>query len=464
MSGVPELADYKYGFHEDVTPVYETGMGLSEEVVRTISQVKNEPQWMLDFRLKSLKTFQNMPMQTWGADLSDIDFDAITYFKRASDKPARSWDDVPEKIKDTFEKIGIPEAERAYLAGASAQFESEVVYHNMKEEFDKLGIIFTDTDSALKEHPELFKKYFSKLVPPTDNKFAALNSAFWSGGTFIYVPKGVKVDIPLQTYFRINNEATAQFERTLIIVDEGASVHYVEGCTAPTYTTASLHAAIVEIFALDGAYMRYSTIQNWSDSVYNLVTKRATAKKNATVEWIDGNLGAEVTMKYPSVYLDGEGARGTMLSIAFANAGQHQDTGAKMIHNAPHTSSSIVSKSIARNGGKVDYRGQVTFNKDSKKSVSHIECDTILMDDLSKSDTIPFNEIHNSQVALEHEAKVSKISEEQLYYLMSRGLSEQEATEMIVMGFVEPFTKELPMEYAVELNRLISYEMEGSVG
>ena len=289
-------------------------------------------------------------------------------------------------------------------------------------------------------------------------------NAFWSGGTFIYVPKGVKVDIPLQTYFRINNEATAQFERTLIIVDEGASVHYVEGCTAPTYTTASLHAAIVEIFALDGAYMRYSTIQNWSDSVYNLVTKRATAKKNATVEWIDGNLGAEVTMKYPSVYLDGEGARGTMLSIAFANAGQHQDTGAKMIHNAPHTSSSIVSKSIARNGGKVDYRGQVTFNKDSKKSVSHIECDTILMDDLSKSDTIPFNEIHNSQVALEHEAKVSKISEEQLYYLMSRGLSEQEATEMIVMGFVEPFTKELPMEYAVELNRLISYEMEGSVG
>ena len=305
----------------------------------------------------------------------------------------------------------------------------------MKEEYDKLGIVFTDTDSALKEYPELFKKYFAKLVPPTDNKLAALNSAVWSGGTFIYVPKGVKVDIPLQTYFRINNENTGQFERTLIIVDEGASVHYVEGCTAPTYSSNSLHAAIVEIFALD-----------------------------ATVEWIDGNLGAKTTMKYPSVYLDGEGARGTMLSIAFANKGQHQDTGAKMIHNAPHTSSSIVSKSIAKGGGKVDYRGQVTFNKDSKKSVSHIECDTILMDDISKSDTIPFNEIHNSQVALEHEAKVSKISEEQLYYLMSRGLSEAEATEMIVMGFVEPFTKELPMEYAVELNRLISYEMEGSVG
>ena len=434
-------------------------------MTETNEKVEPKPiEWMLEFRLKSLETFNKMAMQEWGPDLSGINFDDLTYFQKASDKPARDWEDVPEKIKETFERIGIPEAERAYLAGASAQYESEVVYHNMKEEYDKLGIIFTDTDSALKEHPELFKKYFSKLVPPTDNKFAALNSAFWSGGTFIYVPKGVKVDIPLQTYFRINNEATAQFERTLIIVDEGASVHYVEGCTAPTYTTASLHAAIVEIFALDGAYMRYSTIQNWSDSVYNLVTKRATAKKNATVEWIDGNLGAEVTMKYPSVYLDGEGARGTMLSIAFANAGQHQDTGAKMIHNAPHTSSSIVSKSIARNGGKVDYRGQVTFNKDSKKSVSHIECDTILMDDLSKSDTIPFNEIHNSQVALEHEAKVSKISEEQLYYLMSRGLSEQEATEMIVMGFVEPFTKELPMEYAVELNRLISYEMEGSVG
>ena len=459
-----DLGEYKYGFHDDVTPVFSTGKGISEDVVRAMSAEKEEPEWMLEFRLKSLETFNKMAMQEWGPDLSGINFDDLTYFQKASDKPARDWEDVPEKIKETFERIGIPEAERAYLAGASAQYESEVVYHNMKEEYDKLGIIFTDTDSALKEHPELFKKYFSKLVPPTDNKFAALNSAFWSGGTFIYVPKGVKVDIPLQTYFRINNEATAQFERTLIIVDEGASVHYVEGCTAPTYTTASLHAAIVEIFALDGAYMRYSTIQNWSDNVYNLVTKRATAKKNATVEWIDGNLGAEVTMKYPSVYLDGEGARGTMLSIAFANTGQHQDTGAKMIHNAPHTSSSIVSKSIARNGGKVDYRGQVTFNKDSKKSVSHIECDTILMDDLSKSDTIPFNEIHNSQVALEHEAKVSKISEEQLYYLMSRGLSEQEATEMIVMGFVEPFTKELPMEYAVELNRLISYEMEGSVG
>lgn len=456
--------DYAFGFHDDVKPLYSTGKGLTEEVVRDISEIKNEPQWMLDYRLRCLELFYKLPMPKWGPDLSGINFNDVIYYQKLSGQPSRSWDDVPDDIKKTFERLGIPNAERQFLSGAVAQYESEVVYHNMKEEFEKLGIIFTDTDSALKEYPDLFKQYFAKLVPPTDNKLAALNSAVWSGGTFIYVPKGVKVDVPLQTYFRINNENTGQFERTLIIVDEGASVHYVEGCTAPTYSSNSLHAAIVEIFALDGAYMRYTTIQNWSDNVYNLVTKRAKAQKDATVEWIDGNLGAKTTMKYPSVYLDGEGARGTMLSIAFANAGQHQDTGAKMIHNAPHTSSSIVSKSIAKGGGKVDYRGQVTFNKNSKKSVSHIECDTIIMDDLSASDTIPFNEIHNSQVALEHEAKVSKISEEQLYYLMSRGLSESEATEMIVMGFVEPFTKELPMEYAVELNRLISYEMEGSVG
>lgn len=456
--------DYAFGFHDDVKPLYSTGKGLTEEVVRDISEIKNEPQWMLDYRLRCLELFYKLPMPKWGPDLSGINFNDVIYYQKLSGQPSRSWDDVPDDIKKTFERLGIPNAERQFLSGAVAQYESEVVYHNMKEEFEKLGIIFTDTDSALKEYPDLFKQYFAKLVPPTDNKLAALNSAVWSGGTFIYVPKGVKVDVPLQTYFRINNENTGQFERTLIIVDEGASVHYVEGCTAPTYSSNSLHAAIVEIFALDGAYMRYTTIQNWSDNVYNLVTKRAKAQKDATVEWIDGNLGAKTTMKYPSVYLDGEGARGTMLSIAFANAGQHQDTGAKMIHNAPHTSSSIVSKSVAKGGGKVDYRGQVTFNKNSKKSVSHIECDTIIMDDLSASDTIPFNEIHNSQVALEHEAKVSKISEEQLYYLMSRGLSESEATEMIVMGFVEPFTKELPMEYAVELNRLISYEMEGSVG
>ena len=464
MSGVPELEEYQYGFHDDVQPVFTTGRGLTEEVVREISRVKEEPEWMLDFRLKSLEAYHKMPMQKWGPTLEDLDFDSIKYYQKASDKPARDWDDVPDKIKETFERIGIPEAERAYLAGASAQYESEVVYHNMKEEFQKLGIIFTDTDSALKEYPEIFKQYFSKLVPPTDNKLAALNSAVWSGGTFIYVPKGVRVDVPLQTYFRINAEGTGQFERTLIVVDEGASVHYVEGCTAPTYSSNSLHAAIVEIFTLKDAYCRYTTIQNWSDNVYNLVTKRARAEAGATVEWIDGNLGAKTTMKYPSVYLEGEGARGTMLSVAFANGKQIQDTGAKMIHNAPNTSSSIISKSIAKSGGEVNYRGQVTFNKNSAGSISHIECDTIIMDNESKSDTSPYNEIHNSQVALEHEAKVSKISEEQLYYLMSRGLTEIQATEMIVMGFVEPFTKELPMEYAVELNRLIQYEMEGSVG
>lgn len=464
MSEVPELAEYKFGFHDDVKPLFTTGVGLTEEVVREISQFKEEPQWMLDFRLKSLQQFYKMDMPKWGPDVSDIDYDSIKYYQKSSDKPARDWDDVPDKIKDTFERIGIPEAERKFLAGASAQYESEVVYHNMKDEFSKLGIIFTDTDSALKEYPELFKEYFAKLVPPTDNKIAALNSAVWSGGTFIYVPKGVQCDVPLQTYFRINAENTGQFERTLIIVDEGASVHYVEGCTAPTYSSNSLHAAIVEIFTRKDAYCRYTTIQNWSDNVYNLVTKRAKAYEGATVEWIDGNLGAKTTMKYPSVYLDGKGARGTMLSIAFAGANQIQDTGAKMIHNAPNTSSSIVSKSISKGGGEVNYRGQVTFGRKSTGSMSHIECDTIIMDDLSKSDTIPFNEILNGQVSLEHEAKVSKISEEQLFYLMSRGLSESEATEMIVMGFVEPFTKELPMEYAVELNRLISYEMEGSVG
>jgi Fe-S cluster assembly protein SufB len=461
---IPKLDEYKFGFHDDVKPVFSTGRGLTEDIVRKISKAKGEPAWMLEFRLHSLRTFHKIPMPAWGADLSKINFEDIIYYQKPTDKAARTWDEVPDKIKETFEKIGIPEAERAYLAGASAQYESEVVYHNMKDEFQKQGIIFTDTDSALKEYPEIFKQYFAKLVPLNDNKLAALNSAVFSGGTFIYVPKGVKVDIPLQTYFRINAEKMGQFERTLIIADEKASVHYVEGCTAPTYSSHSLHAAVVEIFALKDAYVRYSTIQNWSDNVYNLVTKRAQALENATVEWIDGNLGSKTTMKYPAVILDGQGSRGTMLSIAFANAGQIQDTGAKMIHRAPNTSSSIVSKSIAKGGGETNYRGTVVFSKDSKNSTSHVECDTIIMDEFSRSDTFPFNEAHNSQVTLEHEAKVSKISEEQLYYLMSRGLTAAEATQMIVMGFVEPFTKELPMEYAVELNRLISYEMEGSVG
>lgn len=464
MGEVPERENYQFGFHDDVKSVYTTGKGLTESTVREISKRKHEPDWMLDYRLRAYDHFNKRSMPKWGADLSEIDFDNITYYKTVSNQPERSWEDVPDKVKETFERIGIPEAERKYLAGAGAQYESEVVYHNMKEEFEKMGIVFTDTDTALKEYPEIFKEHFGTVVPANDNKLAALNSAVWSGGTFIYVPKGVRCDVPLQMYFRINDEAMGQFERTLIVVDEGASVHYVEGCTAPTFSSSSLHAAIVEIIVKKDAYCRYTTIQNWSNNVYNLVTKRAVAEEGATMEWIDGNLGAKTTMKYPSILLNGRGARGTMLSIAMAGAGQNQDTGAKMIHIAPNTSSSIVSKSIAKGGGEVNYRGQVTFGKNSGGSISHIECDTIIMDDLSKSDTIPFNEIHNGNVSLEHEAKVSKISEEQLYYLMSRGLTEQQATEMIVMGFVEPFSKELPMEYAVELNRLIAYEMEGSVG
>lgn len=458
------MEEYRYGFSDDVTPVYSTGRGLTKEVVTMISQEKGEPQWMLDFRLNALEQFNQMPMQEWGPDLSEIDFDHIKYYQKASEEAARDWEEVPEKIKETFERIGVPEAERAFLAGASAQYESEVVYHNMKEEFEKLGIIFTDTDSALKEYPDLFKQYFARLVPPSDNKLAALNSAVWSGGTFIYVPKGVNVDIPLQTYFRINSENAGQFERTLIIVDEGASVHYVEGCTAPTYSSESLHAAIVEIFALEGATVRYSTIQNWSDNVYNLVTKRAHASKDATVEWVDGNIGSKVTMKYPAVILAGEGAKGTMLSVAMAKDGQTQDTGAKMIHLAPNTSSSIVSKSIAKDGGITNYRGMVKFGKNAHGAKSHVECDTMLMDEYSSSETLPINEAHVKDIVFEHEATVSKVSEEQLYYLMSRGLTEAEATEMIVMGFVEPFAKELPMEYAVELNRLIGYEMTNSIG
>lgn len=464
MAEVPERENYQYGFHDDIKSVYTTGKGLTEQTVREISTRKQEPEWMLAYRLKAYEHFLKRPLPHWGADLSAIDFDELTYYKTVSQQPERSWDEVPDKVKETFERLGIPEAERKYLAGAGAQYESEVVYHNIKAEFEKLGIVFTDTDTALKEYPEIFKEHFGTVVSAADNKFSALNGAAWSGGTFIYVPKGVRCDVPMQMYFRINDEAMGQFERTLIVVDEGASIHYVEGCTAPTFSSSSLHAAIVEIVVKKDAYCRYTTIQNWSNNVYNLVTKRAVAHEGATMEWVDGNLGAKTTMKYPSILLNGKGARGTMLSIAMAGAGQVQDTGTKMIHNAPNTSSSIVSKSIAKDGGEVNYRGQVTFGKNSGGSISHIECDTIIMDDLSKSDTIPFNEIHNGNVSLEHEAKVSKISEEQLYYLMSRGLTEQEATEMIVMGFVEPFSKELPMEYAVELNRLIAYEMEGSVG
>lgn len=464
MSEVPVLGEYEYGFRDDAEILFSTGKGVSEEVVRTISGEKKEPEWMLDHRIKAYQAFTQKPVVSWGPDLSEINFDDYTYYQRASDKPARTWDEVPDKIKETFERLGVPEAERAYLAGTTVQYESEAVYSRLKDHVDKLGIIFTDTDSALKEYPELFKEYFGTVVKSDENFQTALNSACWSGGTFIYVPKGVKVDLPLQTYFRMNNEGAAQFERTLIIVDEGASLHYVEGCTAPTYSSTSLHCATVEIVVKKDAVCRYSTIQNWSDNVYNLVTKRGIVEAGGTLEWIDGNLGSHTTMKYPSCWLNGEGARGTVLSIAFAGEGQHQHTGAKIYHNAPNTSSNIISKSIAKDGGNVDYLGQLYFGPEADGAKSHVECDTIIMDEKSKSDTIPFNEVHNSNISLEHEAKVSRISEEQLFYLMSRGLSEEKATEMIIMGFVEPFAKELPLEYAVELNRLIAYEMEGSVG
>ncbi|HCN61278.1 MULTISPECIES: Fe-S cluster assembly protein SufB [Mammaliicoccus] len=460
----PEVGDYKYGFHDEDVSIFRSGRGLTEEIVKKISEMKDEPQWMLDFRLKSLKQFYKMPMPMWGGDLTELNFDEITYYVKPSERSERSWDEVPEEIKNTFDKLGIPEAEQKYLAGVSAQYESEVVYHNMEQDLEDQGIIFKDTDSALRENEDLFKEYFATVIPAADNKFSALNSAVWSGGSFIYVPKGVKLETPLQAYFRINSENMGQFERTLIIADEGSSVHYVEGCTAPVYSTNSLHSAVVEIIVKKDAYCRYTTIQNWANNVYNLVTKRTFVYENGTMEWIDGNLGSKLTMKYPSCFLLEEGARGMTLSIALAGKGQVQDAGAKMIHKAPNTSSTIVSKSISKNGGKVVYRGQVHFGRKATGARSNIECDTLIMDNESTSDTIPYNEIMNDNISLEHEAKVSKVSEEQLFYLMSRGISEEEATEMIVMGFIEPFTKELPMEYAVEMNRLIKFEMEGSIG
>ncbi len=460
----PGFEEYKYGFKDRDVSVFRTERGLTPEVVKEISRMKNEPEWMLEERLKALDIFYSKPMPQWGGDLSELNFDEIVYYVKPSEKQGKSWDEVPEEIKNTFDRLGIPEAEQKYLAGVSAQYESEVVYQSLEEDLEKLGIIFRDTDSALQEHEELFKEYFGKVVPASDNKFAALNTAVWSGGSFIYVPKGVEVPSPLQAYFRINTENMGQFERTLIIVDEGASVHYVEGCTAPIYSTASLHSAVVEIFVKRDAYCRYTTIQNWSTNVYNLVTKRATCEANATMEWIDGNMGSKLTMKYPSVLLRGEGARGMTISIALAGKGQHQDAGAKMYHLAPNTSSSIVSKSISKDGGKVSYRGLVHFGRKADGAKANIECDTLILDEKSFSDTIPYNEIYNDNISLEHEAKVSKVSEEQLFYLMSRGLEEQEATDMIIMGFIEPFTRELPMEYAVEMNRLIKYEMEGSIG
>ncbi len=461
---MPDIGDYKYGFHDKDVSIFRSKRGLTEDIVREISKIKEEPEWMLESRLKALKLFYSMPMPQWGGDLNSLDFDEITYYVKPSEASQTSWDEVPEEIKRTFDKLGIPEAEQKYLAGVSAQYESEVVYHNMKADLEDMGIIFKDTDAALRENEDLFRENFQTVIPAADNKFAALNTAVWSGGSFIYVPKGIKVESPLQAYFRINSENMGQFERTMIIVDEGASVHYVEGCTAPVYTTNSLHSAVVEIIVKKDAYCRYTTIQNWANNVYNLVTKRAFVDANGTMEWIDGNIGSKLTMKYPAVFLKGEGARGMTLSIAIAGKGQHQDAGAKMVHLAPNTSSSIVSKSISKQGGKVSYRGIVHFGRKADGARSNIECDTLIMDNQSTSDTIPYNEIMNDNVSLEHEAKVSKVSEEQLFYLMSRGVSEQEATEMIVMGFIEPFTKELPMEYAVDMNRLIKFEMEGSIG
>ncbi|MDQ0338216.1 Fe-S cluster assembly protein SufB [Caldalkalibacillus uzonensis] len=461
---MPEIGEYKYGFVDKDVSVYRANRGLTPEVVKEISQRKGEPQWMLDFRLKALEIFYQKPMPMWGGDLSELNFNEIVYYVKPSERQSKSWDEVPEEIKRTFDKLGIPEAEQKFLAGVSAQYESEVVYHNMKEDLEKQGVIFMDTDTALKEHEELFKQYWATVVPPTDNKFAALNSAVWSGGSFIYVPKGVKCETPLQAYFRINSENMGQFERTLIIADEDSFVHYVEGCTAPIYGTNSLHSAVVEIIVKKNARCRYTTIQNWAPNIYNLVTKRAVAEENAVMEWVDGNIGSRLTMKYPAVVMKGRGARGSVLSIAIAGKGQHQDAGAKMIHLAPETTSTIVSKSISKQGGKVTYRGLVHFGRKADGAKANIECDTLIMDNESTSDTIPYNEILNNNVTLEHEASVSKVSEEQLFYLMSRGLSEEEATEMIVMGFIEPFTKELPMEYAVEMNRLIKFEMEGSIG
>ena len=458
--------DYtKYDF-KDSTEMYVhlSKKGLSKETVIEISKMKKEPQWMLDFRLRSFEIFMNKPMPTWGGDLSTIDFQNIYYYAKASDKTEKNWDDVPDNVKNTFDKIGIPEAEKKFLAGVGAQYESEVVYHSLREDLAKQGVLFLDTDQALIDHPEMFKKYFGKIIPPEDNKFAALNSAVWSGGSFIYVPPGVHIDMPLQAYFRINAENIGQFERTLIIVDEGAEVHYIEGCTAPVYSSESLHSAVVELVAHKDAKLRYTTIQNWSSDVYNLVTKRAYAYEGATVEWIDGNIGSKLTMKYPGVYLMGERAYGETLSIAFAGKGQHQDTGAKMVHLAPNTTSKVTSKSVSRLDGRSTYRGMLNVAKGATGVKSTVRCDALLMDDTSKTDTYPYMVIDQEDATITHEATVGKIGDEQIFYLMSRGFSEEDALSLIVNGFMEPFTKELPMEYAVELNRLIKLEMDDSVG
>jgi len=465
VPGGHEPGRYEYGWRDSDAAGRAARRGLSEEVVRDISARKGEPDWMLQFRLKGLRVFERKPMPTWGPDLSEIDFDSIKYFVPSTEKQAKSWEDLPDDIRNTYDRLGIPEAEKQRLvAGVAAQYESTVVYHKIRDDLESQGVVFLDTDSALHEQAELFREHFGSVVPAGDNKFAALNTAVWSGGSFIYVPKGVRVDIPLQAYFRINTENMGQFERTLIIVDEDAYVHYVEGCTAPIYDSDSLHSAVVEIIVKPGGRCRYTTIQNWSTNVYNLVTKRAVAHTRATMEWIDGNIGSKVTMKYPAVWLMGEHARGETLSIAMAGVGQHQDAGSKMVHAAPNTSSSVVSKSVARGGGRSSYRGLVMAMPGAAGSKSTVRCDALLVDDISRSDTYPYTDIREDDVSVGHEASVSKVGEDQLFYLMARGLKEEEAMAMIVRGFIEPIARELPMEYALELNRLIEMQMEGAVG
>ena len=456
--------DYKYGFHTTDKPSFSTGRGLTREVVETISAQKSEPTWMLERRLEAYEHFLTRPVPTWGGDLSKIDFESIFYYVKPTETEAASWEELPPDIKNTWDRLGIPEAEKKYLAGVGAQYESEVVYHKLQEELVRQGVVFLGMDAGLREHEEIVREHFGKIVPFRDNKFSALNTAVWSGGSFIYVPPGVRVEMPLQAYFRINAENMGQFERTLIVVGEGAFVHYVEGCTAPIYSSDSLHAAVVEIIVKPGGRCRYTTIQNWSTNVFNLVTKRSLVYGDATMEWVDGNLGSQITMKYPSVYLMEPGAKGDVLSVAFAGKGQHQDAGGKMIHVAPNTTSTITSKSISKGGGRTSYRGHIKMYPGANNCKSFVKCDALLLDDESRSDTYPYNDVDAENVTLGHEATVSKVSDEQLFYLMSRGITRSEAETMIVNGFIEPFTKELPLEYAVELNRLIQLEMEGSVG
>ncbi|HET9733547.1 MAG TPA: Fe-S cluster assembly protein SufB [Acidimicrobiales bacterium] len=466
MSTNPELdlGRYKLGWSDAEDYVFKPKRGLNEDIVKEMSWMKGEPEWMRNFRLKSLKHFERRPMPNWGGDMSEIFFDDIYYYIKPTDRQVDTWDALPDSVKATYEKLGIPEAERKYLAGVTAQYESEVVYHRNREDLEAQGVLFCDMDTALREYPELVKQYFGSVIPPNDNKFSALNSAVWSGGSFIYVPPGVKVDMPLQAYFRINAENMGQFERTLIIADEGSQVHYIEGCSAPVYSTDSLHSAVVELVARPGARITYTTIQNWSNNVYNLVTKRARADAEARVEWIDGNIGSRLTMKYPSVYLMGPKASGEVLSVAYAGPGQHQDAGAKMVHAAPETTSTIISKSISKDGGRTSYRGLVRVEEGAAKSRSFVRCDALMLDELSRSDTYPYIEVGEQDASIGHEATVSRVGDDQLFYLMSRGLSEQQAMGMIVNGFIEPVTRTLPMEYAVEWSRLIELQMEGSVG